>query len=217
MINLRLCIYLLFLPAGTTLATQALIPSLLGDQAVSSYGYQTVAGRLLALTLLLLCIELAHMAWVDLRNIQMVEQSSDDSRLPLFYGVVVSTIVLELLGFYGAMFSLQWGGVVVIASQLWFNLLAKVQLWPFRETSIEPFGVSKRLSVLFANGSGLVLLLFWSAADSQLWISLLLLLLVVGFLFIKYIFSDVPAPRAEASKIPSSKIQSLESTDKQEK
>ena len=105
----------------------------------------------------------------------------------MFFKVVFSTFVLELFGFYGALVSLRWGGIVVIASQLWFNLLAKVQLWPGQTPAVEELGVSQRLPVLVANSLSVVLFLFWTTPESRIWLSMTLLLLISSFLFIKYI------------------------------
>ena len=169
MLYLRLFIFVLFFPAGLGLAFQCL-------------HLQTNAERLLALALLIFCPELAHMVWVDFKNIQAVSQVSEDSRLSLFYKIVFSTFVLELLGFYTSFVSLHWGGIIIIASQLWFNLLAKVQLWPCKTPAVEAFGIAERWPVLAANGLGVVVLLFWPVAEVRLWLSLTLLFLVLGFL-----------------------------------
>ncbi|MEL6554469.1 MAG: hypothetical protein AAFQ63_13515 [Cyanobacteria bacterium J06621_11] len=172
--NLRLFIFMLFFPAGLGLSIQLL-------------QVKTHAERLLALSLLIFCLELAHMAWVDFKTIQTVSQASEDSRLKLFFKVVFSTVVLEVFGFYGALVSLRWGGIVVIASQLWFNLLAKVQLWPGKTPAVEAFGISQRLPVLVANSLSVVLLLFWAIPENRIWLSMALLILIISFLFIKYI------------------------------
>lgn len=184
MFNLRLFIFLLFLPAGLGLAVEFLT-------------VQTNAERLLLLALLLFCPELAYMAWVDFTNIQAAAQVSEDSRLSLFYKIVFSTFVLELLGFYGALVSLQWGGIIVIFSQLWFNLLAKIQLSPGEAIAIEPFGIAQRLPVLIANGLAIVLFLLWPIASVRLWLALILLLLIMGFLLLKYAVLKVLAKQVD--------------------
>lgn len=167
-------IFLVFLPAGLGLLFQV------AEAA-------TAADRLLALALTLFCLELAHMAQVDLENAAIVTAASEeDSRLSHFYKVVISTIVLEAAGFYVALFSLQWGAMVIIASQIWFNLLAGIQLFPHEATKVVSFGIAERLAILAANAVGIGLLSFWFVESAQVWLASGLLILIVLFLVIKY-------------------------------
>ncbi|MGB3301009.1 MAG: hypothetical protein WBA76_22295 [Phormidesmis sp.] len=167
-------IYLVFLPAGLGLLFRAIEAA-------------TVADRLLAIALILFCLELAHMAQVDLENAAIATASSEeDSRLSRFYRVVVSTIVLETTGFYIALFSLQWGAVTIIASQIWFNLLAGVQIFPQAATKVVSFGIAERIAVLAANAVGLGILSFWFVESAQVWLASGVLTLIVLFLIVKY-------------------------------
>ena len=172
--NTQLLILLSFFPAIVGLAMQFL-------------HVQTPAERLLALALLLFCPELSRMAWIDLEMLSAVSEQQEDSRLVQLYKIVFSTIVLELLGFYVALSSLVWGARVVLFSQLWFNLLAKIQLYPQKTTSIVAFGIAERLPVLIANTVGVTLLAFWSMAEIRVWLALGVMFLVVIFLLIKYV------------------------------
>lgn len=158
---------------------------------------QSLSEQLLVLALLIFCPELAWMAKVDLDNIAAVRaqplpglelpgQPLEDSRLGTFHKIVVSTIVLELLGFYAVLASLQWGGITIIFSQLWFNLLAKIQLFPQEKQSVISFGLFERWPVLVANVIGLLLLAVWSVCECRLWLSSALLALIALFLLIKY-------------------------------
>ncbi len=181
---------LLFVPAGLALLVQV---------ATSP----TVAERLLALALALLCPEAAHMAQVDLENAAavaalMTSPQEEDSRLSHFRRVVISTVVLEAAGFYAALFSLQWGAIIIVFSQIWFNLLAGIRLFSnaspdeASEASsndalkIVSFGIAERQVVLAINTLGLGLLCFWFIESAQVWLASGLLGLIVLFLVVKY-------------------------------
>jgi hypothetical protein len=110
----------------------------------------------------------------------------EDSRLRHFYKVTLSTIVLEIVGFYLSLLSLQWGALTLIFSQIWFNLLAGVQLSPKETPAITPLGIAGRQAVLAANAIGFGLLCCWSIKAAQVWLALGLLVLVALFLVIKY-------------------------------
>jgi hypothetical protein len=56
--------------------------------------------------LLIMCVEQAHMARVDLQQIEAVKHYGQIPQLQPFRQVVVGTIVVELLGFYLAAGSL---------------------------------------------------------------------------------------------------------------
>jgi len=169
----------LFVPAGGLLIMQVIAP------------VSTIATKLLALALALFCPELAHMAGVDLKNVLTISSnqpslSEEDSRLTRFYNVVASTVALEVIGFYTALFSLPVGAAIIIASQLWFNLLADVQLVPEQASPIVHFGASERKLVIVANIVGLSFLLLWPIRAAQSFLASGLLILIVLFLLIKY-------------------------------
>lgn len=194
----RRFIYLLFVPATIGLAWHALYSA-------------TLAQQLLASALVLFCIELAIMAKVDLDSIAAVREAAHPLELnqPLnqFLFVVVSTVVLELLGFYAALFSLPIGALVVVFSQLWFNLLAQIQLRLGQSPALIPFSIAQRLPVVLANGLGLGLISLWFAPtlssilplelssgivmQMRRWISGGLLALVLLFLLVKYLVVGV--------------------------
>lgn len=199
-LTLRKSIPFLFLPAGIGLLFQAaLAPSL--------------AHRILAIALMMFCPELARMAWIDLKNIEYITkpkaldiatdapQESDDREtgLPIddalrvqqidrFYRVVVSTIVLETTGFYLSLLSLPFGSLVIVASQLWFNLLANVQIYPAQTPSVISSTIQDRKVILVINILTTGLLCFWPIASVRLWLALTLLTLVGLYLTVKYLF-----------------------------
>lgn len=163
-------IALLFFPACVGLLGQVL-----GDVALSD--------KVLALGILLLCVDQARMAVVDLEQVAAVKRQVTDPRLQRFYQVTLVTIFVELCGFYGASVSLGWGAIAILLSQIWFNLGAGIQLDPTAKIPIQRWGVRDRLPVLIANGIGLILISLWMLAIAPLWISggLLGLLLAYGW------------------------------------
>lgn len=198
---------LLFLPAGVGFLVQVFTAG-------------TLPESLIALALGLFCPELARMAFVDLDNIDAiaeqhlsqeasqstaepsaagsaVESPIEDTRLRHFLRIVISTIVLELIGFYVALVSLPLGAGIVIFSQLWFNLLAGIQLWPGQTPAITSFGIAERGAVLSANMLGLVFLSCWPISSLQVLLSSGLLILIVLFLVIKYVIPGLQPSQPE--------------------
>jgi hypothetical protein len=165
--------FLLFFPASLGLLSQVI-------------GRNELSSQLLALALLLLCIDQARMAVVDLENVQQVKQQVQDARLNNFYRVTVSTIFLELLGFYGSSFWLGWGAILVLLSQVWFNVLAGIQLQPKEENPIQAWGIPERRLVLIADGVGLILVSLWILQIAPLWMASGLLAMIVIYGWVKY-------------------------------
>ena len=187
-LSIRQFVPLFFGPAGAGLLWQAVYSEMLTQ-------------RLLALALALFCLELAVMAKVDLDNISQTLQQAKDDRLAAFLFVVDSTIVLELVGFYIALVSLPVGAVVIVCSQIWFNLLAKLQLQPKQTPAIVCFGIPQRIPILLANGMGLGLLSLWFIPNLEQTLGVAmpvrqylaggLLILVSLFLLVKYVVLKV--------------------------
>lgn len=70
---------------------------------------EDLSGSILALGTLGMCLEQARMATVDLEQIAQFQEKIVDPRLDRFLVVTISTIVLELLGFYLAALWIGWG------------------------------------------------------------------------------------------------------------
>lgn len=166
-------IFLLFFPACL---------GLLGQVA----GAEQWSSRIFAIAILLLCLDQARMAVVDLEQIAQVQQQTYDVRVKRFFQVTLSTIALELLGFYGAAVSLGWGAIAILASQIWFNLLAGIRLHPSQKVAIQGWGIPERLPVLYADGIGLVLVSLWMLQIAPLAIAASLLGLVLLYGGVKY-------------------------------
>ena len=195
---------ILFMPAIAVLMTKIVV-SMQATVITHSSPEQ-----LLSIALFLFCIELAWMAYVDLRNAALVasllsspathlpdvppldtcsptESTKEIALLNRFFSVVVSTVVLELVGFYAALFSLLVGAVLVIVSQLWFNLLAGVALYPAQSPPVVLFRPKDRVDVLSANCAALFSLSLWPLFGMRLSAAISLLLLITLFLTLKYV------------------------------
>ncbi len=159
----------------------------------------SLAQKILAFALALFCPELARMAWIDLKNIELVTvvetstaASQPSQQLNRFYAVVVSTIALEATGFYLTFGSLPVGAIVIVLSQFWFNLLASIQLYPAKSVPVVSFGILDRQAILAVNAVTAGLLCLWPIQSMRLGLAIALLVLVTLFLTIKYGF-----PKAE--------------------
>ncbi|BAZ09382.1 hypothetical protein NIES4071_11900 [Calothrix sp. NIES-4071] len=115
MLPLDKVIFLLFFPACVGLLTQVIWGIELTNQLVASGTF-------------IFCIEQARMAVKDLRQIEDAKALVQDVRLDTFYQVTLITIAVELLGFYISIVWLGWGSIVILLSQIWFNLLASVKI-----------------------------------------------------------------------------------------
>ncbi len=131
------------------------------------------------------CMEQARMAAVDLAEIAQFQQKTSDPRLDRFFIVTVSTIVLELAGFYLAALWIGWGALIVLVSQIWFQCLAKIQLQPSTEKIID-HGIVPRLPILLADGIGIIFVAFWLAKIAPLIMAITLTTMLLIYGSIKY-------------------------------
>jgi hypothetical protein len=148
--------------------------------------FLTAPPRLFATALVLLSLEQARMAVIDLQQIATVRQNYEDPRLTRFQGVVLITIGLELLGFYLSLGWLGWGALVVLGSQLFFNGVAQIELDPTQSEPILACGWSHRKAVLGANILGLGLVGMWLLGIGHGAIAASLLAIVIAYLGLKY-------------------------------
>jgi len=163
----------LFVPAGVGLGVQlATVPDW--------------PSRLLAASLLLLLLEQAHMAQVDLQHTAAVAARTADRRLHRFYGVLLATLAAEVAGFsVAATGALGLGGALVVLALVGFNLGAGVELRPQDHPPLQPATAQQRLGVLGADGLALGLLGLWGMGVGRLWIGAGLLGLLVVYAGIK--------------------------------
>lgn len=174
--------FLLFFPACVGLLGQVI-------------GAERLSSQVLAIAILLLCVDQARMAVVDLEQIAQVKQQTQDLRLARFSQVTLSTIALELLGFYTAAVALGWGSIIILLSQVWFNLQAGIQLHPGQKVAVHVWGIPERLPVLCVDGIGLVLTSLWMLEVAPLAIAVGLLGLVLIYGWVKYGLPAKPVSR----------------------
>jgi hypothetical protein len=182
--RISIIIFVLFFPACVGILKQGIWNTELTHQII-------------AIAMCLFCIEQGRMAIKDLQKIAEAKKLVIDTRLDNFYIITVTTIIVELLGFYISSFWLGWGSIIILLSQVWFNLLAAIKINTSSQISakknidlIEPWTISERLPVLVADVLGLVLVSVWILSFSILrsasfWISLVLCTMVVIYLGIK--------------------------------
>lgn len=203
--RIRWLVFVLFLPAGLGLTVQLFGLPLFSQGGCRAVGIgycvedaPLLATQVLRLATLLLSIEQARAAAVDLRQIALVKAAMDDARLRTFQRLTWAVIGLELLGFYGAVISLGLGVLTVLVSQVLFNSSADIALFPYAVEKIAPWGLKARLPVVVANGAGLVLAICWLLGIAQ-WVSAIALLsLVLAYLTLKYGSTiGQPAPTEE--------------------
>jgi hypothetical protein len=163
------------------LASLGIMPQIFVSEDLSS--------SILALGTLGMCIEQARMAVVDLEQIAQFQEKIVDSRLDRFFVATVSTIILELLGFYLAALEIGWGALIVLVSQIWFHCLAKIQLQPTTEKIID-YGIKPRLPVLLADGIGIIFVIFWIAKIAPLIMAVNLTAMVLIYCCLKYLLRD---------------------------
>jgi hypothetical protein len=150
---------------------------------------QTFDHRLLALGLLIFAVDQAKMAVLDLKNIKSAKEKIKDIRLQYFYYIVISTIALELIGFYIASVQLGWGIILVLVSQVGFNFFANIRLQPTESTIIQEKPFSEKIAVLIADIIALILIGFWMNAIAPLTIVLTLWTMAIAYGCIKYFLS----------------------------
>ncbi|MFM7191624.1 MAG: hypothetical protein ACKOX2_12540, partial [Microcystaceae cyanobacterium] len=131
-------IFCLFFPACL-----GLLPQILTTHPLSHQSF--------AFGLLLLGIDQARMAALDLQQIAQVKTQTYDPRLTFFYGLTLSAIAGELLGFYLATVYLGTGIILVLGSQVWFNALAEIRLQPDQAEPISPKPFAERMGLTLGN------------------------------------------------------------------
>ncbi|MEM8543449.1 MAG: hypothetical protein AAGF66_05590 [Cyanobacteria bacterium P01_H01_bin.119] len=162
-----------FFPAGAGLLIQGLLA-------------QTWDSRLIGLAAVVLCAEQGRMAAVDLNNITALRRQTVDVRLDRFQWVMISTIVVELVGFYVALVWLGWGALIVLASQVWFHSLVKVELQPQKDPPYYGRAIAQRLPVLMADGIALMLIGLWMVRIMPLVAAIALFTIVALYGVVKY-------------------------------
>ncbi|MEB3311891.1 MAG: hypothetical protein VKJ02_16825 [Snowella sp.] len=151
--------------------------------------------QFLALGLLIFAIDQAKMAVLDLNNIAIAKTKIQDPRLDQFYFITISTITLELTGFYLAVFQLGWGILLVLGSQVWFNLLVNIRLQPNDVNPIQNKPISEKVGVLLADIVGMILIGVWMIPVAPLTIVITLWTIAIAYAGIK-LFQAIQVKRS---------------------
>ena len=153
-------IFLLFFPACIAILLKQVIWGL------------DLTHQLLAIGIFFFCIEQANMANQDLQKVADAKNRIKDSRLDEFQTTTITTIVIELIGFYLSSIWLSFGLIFILIGIIWFNLFVKIKL---KKTAsdiiIQPWLRTERLTVLIADIIGLILASLWILDVGDFWIS----------------------------------------------
>jgi len=158
----------------------------------------------LALGAFVFCLDQGRMAVQDLKQVAVASTWATDARLSYFQWITLSTIVLELAGFYLAAKILGWGLMLVLFSQVWFNTLAPIKLQPYvRSTSPYPSTtsppqprilvvdrpLSQRGLIVLADVLALILLGLWTFQITPAAIVITLYTIAIGYATVKLILA----------------------------
>jgi hypothetical protein len=176
MTSIAWLMFALFFPASLGILGQVLTP-------------QPLHHQLLALGLFLLAIDQARMAVVDLEQIAMVKNQTLDPRLTRFYWVTISTIIIELMGFYLASQYLGIGILFVLGSQVWFNAIVHIQIDPVQANPIQEKPNMEKSLLFLANLLGMILIGLWIARITPMAIVLSLWAIAIAYGGIKVVQS----------------------------
>jgi hypothetical protein len=176
MTSIAWLMFALFFPASLGILGQVLTP-------------QSLHHQLLALGLFLLAIDQARMAVVDLEQIAMVKNQTLDPRLTRFYWVTMSTIIIELMGFYLAYQYLGIGIIFVLGSQVWFNAIVHIQIDPVQANPIQEKPNMEKSLLFLANLLGMILIGLWIARITPMAIVLSLWAIAIAYGGIKIVQS----------------------------
>ncbi|NCO75997.1 MAG: hypothetical protein GW795_05575 [Cyanobacteria bacterium] len=173
MFRLKLIIFLLFFPVGLGLLWQSFNLNILPDQLIS-------------FTFFLFSIEQARMAVIDLQSYYLTKKETENKVLFQFFLVILTTIIIELCGFYWALFSVGWGAFLVIVSQIWFNFFAPLRVVETSNILLQNYNFTEKIAVLFADSIPLFLMILWLINVYPLTISLAILAITLTFVCVKY-------------------------------
>jgi len=151
----------------------------------------TLSYQLLAIGFVLLAIDQARMAVIDLDQIALVRnqvgvQVGDQQLLKLYY-LTLFTIILELIGFYLAWWRLGWGIEIVLVSQVIFNALAAIQLQPSLEPPIAARSWQTRSPILVGNVLAMVLVGLWMREIAPMTITLAAWGIAIAYIMGKFV------------------------------
>jgi|GEM_PF-747107 hypothetical protein len=165
-------------------------PACLGILAQAIYG-EKLTHQLVAMGMFVFCIEQSRMAVKDLELVKYAKKQVKDTRVNIFYQITIITIITELLGFYLSSLWLGWGSILILLSQVWFNLFANIRINIVDKVNqldkvvVKSWAISERSPVLIADFTGLLLVSLWMLNIASLWISWGLFSMVIVYCSIK--------------------------------
>lgn len=172
---LKFIIFLLFFPVGLGLLYNSLSENILSHQLIS-------------FTFFLFSIEQARMAVVDLKHYHL-DKNNDHHNLSKFLKVIIITIIIELLGFYGALFYVGSGAFLVMISQLFFNFFAPLKVVEGENISLQNYPLSEKVAVLLADSIPVMLMILWLMNFYPVIMASIILGITLTFGMVKYIGS----------------------------
>jgi hypothetical protein len=149
--------------------------------------------QLVAIGMFVFCIEQSRMAVKDLELVKYAKKQVKDIRINIFYQITIITIIIEISGFYLSSIWLGWGSIIILLSQVWFNLFANIKINIIGKVEesdkvvIQPWTISERSPVLIADIAGLLLVSLWMLNIASLWISWGLFSMAIVYCSIKLI------------------------------
>lgn len=173
MLWLRVSLFFLFFPASFGLLWQSLTLNNLSEQLIS-------------FAFFLFSLEQARMAFIDITSYYMGKLNNVNDNLSKFLFVIISTITIELFGFYLALFSLGWGAIFVLISLIWFNSLAPLKVLEIDNFSLTDYSVSDKIIILLADIICIVLMSLWVINFYPLTIAFIILFITLTFAGVKY-------------------------------
>lgn len=204
MLWLKVSLFLLFFPASFGLLWQSLILNSLSEQLISfsfflfsleqarmafiditsySVGKSKNLGNY---TITTLPQEIKQKAQtLDFTSQDNIFDGENDN-LSQFLFVIISTIIIELFGFYLALFFLGWGAIFVLISLVWFNSLAPLKVLDINDFSLTNYNFSEKIMILFADIICIVLMSLWVINFYPLIIAFIILFITLTFAGVKY-------------------------------
>ena len=170
---IKVLIFLLFFPPSLGLLWQII-------------QVEDLSFKLIAIATILICLDQARMAVIDLDNINLGKKELQDSRLDRFYQITIITIIIELLGFYCTYFWLGWGAILILFSQVYFNSLVNIKIDTKPQFLIENKSIQDKILILLIDISAIIMVALWIFNIYSLTIAIILLSLVLIYEIIKY-------------------------------
>lgn len=204
MLWLKVSLFLLFFPASFGLLWQSLTLNSLSEQLISFsfFLFSLEQARMAFIDITSYSIEkLNNLCYHTVNTLaQDVKQKSQTVNLTSrdiifeekhdnlyqFLFVIISTIIIELFGFYLALFSLGWGAIFVLISLIWFNSLAPLKVIDTDKFSLTNYNFADKIMILFADIICVVLMSLWVINVYPLTIAFIILFITLTFASVKY-------------------------------